>query len=393
MERGDVDKKEIGKNKPKLVIASDTYLPRWDGISRFLYELIPLLKKRFEITIIAPRFSGKRPDIEGVNEVLMPLRKIRVGDFEFSKTDKYRMKSVIREADLIWTHTIGPIGRRTIRMGRTFKKKIIAYVHSIEWELFSRAMGKPLLYNPISMLSKGFVRNIYNRCDVLMMPSRESANLFTWYKINTRSTIAPLGVDTDEFKPPESKHEAKKSLGFSPSTNVIGYCGRIAHEKDLKTLVRAYQRVRDDFEDTRLVIVGEGLEELSSRFARIKGVMLAGSQNNVVPYDQAMDMYVLPSLTETTSLSTLEAMSCEIPVIATPVGEVKYYVKNNRNGFKFSKGNSFELAKHLEKLLSDDKLRNRLGKNGRKLVEEEYSWKKASEGIVDCLIGMVDKSR
>ena len=385
-----IEKKKMWKNKPNLVIATDAYLPRWDGIARFLYDFIILAKNKFNITVIAPKFRGKKPYVEGIEEILMPLNNFSVGDYDFPKVRTKEIKDAITNADLVWTHTIGPIGRTTINISKRLKKRTIAYIHSIEWELFSRALGKPLIYNPLSAISRSFVKKSYSKCDMLMMPSHTALNLFRWYGVKNKAEIFPLGINTKKFIPPENKIEAKKRLGFSPNSIMIGYCGRLAHEKDLKTLVRAFLRQRDIHENIKLVLVGGGLEELRLKFSKINGVVLTGSRNNVVPFYQAMDIYVLPSLTETTSLSTLEAMSCEIPVLATPVGEVANYIKNNRNGFKFSKGNSFELSQYLKLLIDDDRLRNKLGKNARKTVLEKYSWDIASKKILDSLLIQAD---
>lgn len=382
----------MNKKKLNVVVVSDAYLPRWDGIARFLYDMLHVIKNKFNITVIAPKFHGKRPHIDGITEILMPLTNISIGDYEFPLVQRKKLKKAISDADIVWTHTIGPIGKTSIKYAKRMKKHIVAYVHSIEWELFSRALGKPMIYNPVSALSRRFVKKYYSMCDFLMMPSHTSLNLFKWYGIKTRAEVVPLGINANKFVPPENKIDAKKKLGFKPSSQIIGYCGRLAHEKDLKTLVRAYQRLRDVYEDLRLVLVGDGLEELKIKFGKIKGVVITGPKNNVVPYYQAMDIYVLPSLTETTSLSTLEAMSCKLPIIATPVGEVANYIKNNRNGFKFSKGNSYELSQHLKLLLDDDKLRNKLGMNARKTVEETFSWKAASSKIADSLFIQAHKN-
>jgi glycosyltransferase involved in cell wall biosynthesis len=368
----------------KIVIASDSYLPRWDGIARFLYDMSFLLCKKHEVTIIAPKFEGRRPKT-GVKEILMPLSSFTVGDYTFPKIDKKAMKAAIKEADIVWTHTIGPIGKAAIMIAKQCKKKVAAYIHSVEWELFSRALGKPLIYNPVAAMTRSMVRKIYAKCDLLLLPSDETKNLFMWYKIGKRKVVTKLGINVRKFKPARSKVEAKKRLNISPSSIVVGYVGRLAHEKDLKTLVRAYQRLRDVYSDIKLILVGTGLDELKQRFSTIKGVILPGQKNIIVPYYQAMDVYVLPSLTETTSLSTLEAMACGVPVVTTPVGEASQYVKNSKNGYKFSKGNSFELSRYLKVLIEDENMRTRFGVHGRKTVKEHYSWEKAAKHIISVL--------
>ena len=116
-----------------------------------------------------------------------------------------------------------------------------------------------------------------------------------------------------------------------------------------------------------------------------KDIIVVGYADNIVPYLQAMDIYVMPSLTETSSLSTMEAMSCGIAVVSTPVGYIKGYIKNSYNGFFFNKQNPYELSKKLILLLNDKKLRAKIGENARKTIIKFYNWNKTTEGIEQAL--------
>src|SRR3989338_6191704 len=94
-----------------------------------------------------------------------------------------------------------------------------------------------------------------------------------------------------------------------------------------------------------------------------------------------MDIYVLPSLTETTSLSTMEAMSCGIAVISTKVGYVQHYIEDRHNGLFFPVRNSYVLKLKIEQLLAEDDTRKRLGDNARKTIIKSFSWNKTVEDI------------
>ncbi|MBU1111248.1 MAG: glycosyltransferase family 4 protein, partial [Nanoarchaeota archaeon] len=106
-------------------------------------------------------------------------------------------------------------------------------------------------------------------------------------------------------------------------------------------------------------------------------------------YLQAMDIFVMPSLTETTSLATLEAMSSGLPVVATKVGFIKNYLVKDHNGEFFARRNSGMLSLKLERLLNDDELRKKLGANARKTVAYSLSWErsinKITKILTDCL--------
>ena len=187
------------------------------------------------------------------------------------------------------------------------------------------------------------------------------------------------------FVPPSSKVQAKEELGINPSHTVIGYHGRLAREKDLYTLYRAFQRLLYSHKEVTLLIVGDGIEEQKRLFKDKPQIIYAGQQNDVVPYLQAMDIFVLPSLTETTSLSTLEAMSVGLACVVTKVGYVQKYIREKKNGLFFPKRNSLVLSLKLEWLLKDPFLRRRLGDEARKTVVEKFSWKTTVRRVKEVL--------
>ena len=98
-----------------------------------------------------------------------------------------------------------------------------------------------------------------------------------------------------------------------------------------------------------------------------------------------MDIYALTSLTETTSLSTLEAMSAGLAVVATPVGFVKDYIHEGKTGLFFEKKNSQDLFTKLEFLLLHPRERNSLGMYARQSIITQFSWEQTGERIAQML--------
>ena len=89
----------------------------------------------------------------------------------------------------------------------------------------------------------------------------------------------------------------------------------------------------------------------------------------------------MPSLTETTCLSVLEAMACQLAVVSTEVGFIKSYIRNGYNGLFFEKQNQYHLAKDIQRLITDLEFRKTIGVNARKTVMEQFSWDKTAYGI------------
>src|SRR3989344_9607956 len=97
--------------KKKLLIASDSFLPRWDGVSRFLAEVVPRLSRDYEITLAVPDFKPRgKVLIKNVNIVRIPVYNFMIGDYFPPKFKRRTMKKLVKQADIVFTQTIGPIG-------------------------------------------------------------------------------------------------------------------------------------------------------------------------------------------------------------------------------------------------------------------------------------------
>ena len=367
----------------KLLITTDSFLPRWDGIARVLSEIIPRLSKKYEITVVAPKFQGTSPKYKGVKIVRMQLSGRQFGDYPPAKINYKKVEEIVKENDLVFNQTIGPIGFSAISAAKKHRKPCVSFIHSIEWELFSKAVKR--FRGAVHKISRVFARFCYNRCSLLLIPSEDVERVLKENAIRTKTQVVYLGTDIAKFIPPMDKKSAKRKLNISPKRIVIGFCGRIGREKDVPTLYNAFVKLSNFYTNLTLLIVGSGLKETEEALMKQKNIILAGSKDNVIPYLQAMDIYVLPSLTETTSISTLEAMSCGIPVVVTPVGFIRKYIKEGKNGIFFPKRNSGILARKLNDLIKSESLRQKLGSNARKTVVKQFNWDRTVKGIESAL--------
>ena len=203
------------KEKKRLVIGTDCFYPRKDGIARFLAEIIPFLKEHFEVTILAPEYPGKIDPqlIAGIELIRFPLSGIRFGDFSPARPGYSKIKNAIMRADIVWTQTLGPIGAMTIHIAKSKKKPIACYIHSIENELITRSIAlRGLSSRIIDHLSRGAIRRFYNKADVLMVPFEQAASILSSYGVKTHKEIVHLAVNADSFKPSKSKSLSKARL-------------------------------------------------------------------------------------------------------------------------------------------------------------------------------------
>ncbi|HEY3042135.1 MAG TPA: N-acetyl-alpha-D-glucosaminyl L-malate synthase BshA [Pyrinomonadaceae bacterium] len=129
--------------------------------------------------------------------------------------------------------------------------------------------------------------------------------------------------------------------------------------------------------DTRLVMVGDGSERTNVEHrARCLGVydkcVFVGKQPNIVDYLSAADVLLLPSEQESFGLAALEAMACEVPVIASRVGGIPEVVTDGETGFLSAVGDVEKMAEDAARLLSNAELRREMGKRARESAVTRY---------------------
>ena len=172
---------------------------------------------------------------------------------------------------------------------------------------------------------------------------------------------------------------------------MIGAVCALRPEKDLETLLSAFERVRHLCSGLKLVVVGSGvmLERLQSqaRALGIEGVcQFVPATANVADWLRAIDIFVLPSRSEALSNSLMEAMACGCCPVASNVGGSPELVRNGETGFLFKPGDVAELSALLTWLILDPSLRRRLAAAAQKFIRGNRSSTARMEEIYTQLI-------
>src|SRR5438067_3246871 len=147
-------------------------------------------------------------------------------------------------------------------------------------------------------------------------------------------------VDTAEFPAPECSGARPRPPELSGASIVVGCVCALRPEKDLPTLMRAVRALRGDFPGLRLVIVGSGPAEAEMKSVCCElGIeditVLVPQTSRPQPWLAAIDVFVLPSITEAVSNALLEAMSSECAVVASRVGGNPEIIDSGENGLLF----------------------------------------------------------
>lgn len=180
-------------------------------------------------------------------------------------------------------------------------------------------------------------------------------------------------VDPERFSPNPS---APCHLG-SDGERILMHISNFRPVKRVTDVVRVFHRVVQEMDGVRLVMVGEGPERMSAvgvakQLNVLDKITFIGSLDNVEDLLPCAHVLLQPSEHESFGLVSLEAMSCEVPVVATRSGGITEVVEHGVCGFLCDVGNIEEMAGNVLRLLKDESLRQAMGRNGRRRAIEKF---------------------
>jgi len=199
--------------------------------------------------------------------------------------------------------------------------------------------------------------------------------------------VCPNTIDLDEFRPGD--HSSPRAL--ASDSLVIGTVCALRPEKDLETLLSAFERVRHLCSGLKLVVVGSGVmvEPLQAQAKALglgEACLFVPATAKVADWLRAIDIFVLPSRSEALSNSLMEAMACGCCPVASNVGGSPELVRNGETGFLFQPGDVAGLRALLTWLILDESLRRRLATAAQEFIRGNRASTARMEEIYTQLI-------
>ena len=159
-------------------------------------------------------------------------------------------------------------------------------------------------------------------------------------------------------------------------TKLVVHVSNFRPVKRIDSVVGIFDRIRQQVA-ARLLLVGDGPELASAyRMARERGighlVHGVGAQEEVVPLLSIADLFLLPSAQESFGLAALEAMACEVPVVASRVGGLPEVIEHGESGFLHPPDALDDMAASAVLLLKDETLHQRVAAEAWRRVREEF---------------------
>jgi len=246
---------------------------------------------------------------------------------------------------------------------------------------------KSLFFRLMSLFYRGMDKEGTVKALKILTLSRQTANWI--HEIYDRdSEITYEGVDADFFRKQDTA-SIREEYGFSP---LIFHSTDFSAIKGSWELLREFRDVCREIKNCKLLIsnIIDDKSELKRMKRFIREENIAGNveflgfiqRSKLKLYYSAADIVVQPSMYQSMSLSLKEAMACEAAVIAGPHSEEVIDGKTGRIADTRQRG---RLAKIIAELLTNENLRNRLGRNAREEVLSRFTWEAVTEKIAKTM--------
>lgn len=355
----------------RVGIFTESYEPIVNGVSVCVTTLRDELEKRgHEVFVFAPRFEGH---VDGRDNVFRFPSKhtVFMRDYPFPVpfAPELRRRFESLKLDIVHTQTPFLLGMVGAKWARGCGVPLVSTNHTLYTEYVHYVPVRPKAITRSALIH--LMRRYYSGCDAVVVPSGPVEKMLRSYGVKTRVQVIKTGVVPTPEPDRARRTEVRERFGVAGGASLLLYVGRVAREKNLTMLLRAFRKVLENYPETRLAVVGGGpaLAE-TEQFARELGVsgsvefvgMLPRAQ--IDPIYGAADIFVFPSTTETQGIAICEALSAGLPSVAVNAGGIPENVQPGVDGF-LTEDDPDQFAERIAFLVSSPEQRAEMGRRAR----------------------------
>jgi glycosyltransferase involved in cell wall biosynthesis len=278
-----------------------------------------------------------------------------VRGYEFPFYDGFRVgipaiPGVAKEADLIHAHTPFLLGLTGRYLAKRIDVPVVASYHTPTAE-YADYLTSGRLAAGLERVALAYETWYLNRVDVVVVPSRPTADHLREVGIKAPIQVVQNGVDIEFFHPVETG-DFRRRHGL-PDGQLVGYTGRHGFEKNLDAILDAVDGI-----EATVVFGGDGpaRESLESRASQIDAdVRFLGflDRDELPAFYTSLSAFAFPSPVETQGLVALEANACGTPVVGVNSGALSDTIRDGETGYHFPVGDTEAFRDGLERVLLD----------------------------------------
>ena len=372
----------------RIGLFTDTYTPEVNGVVTVLTMMTRELRREgHEVYVFCP----SHPSGDSVDAGVYRFPSLR---FPFYKGIRLAIPydhtaiELISTLDIIHSHDPGPLGLLATWASATYH---IPHVHTYHTLYTYHRCYLPKPIRPTRRMVAAGSRLLCNRCDVTIAPSTQMEHELRTYGVTSPIYALPYGVDEEEFAH-EVTWDIKTVVGF-PTEDLLLYVGRLGKEKNLRFLLRSFERLLRMHPTAGLIIVGDGPERQPlERYAASLGIAPHVVFTGFLQRTQLIDLYkqalfVFASKSETQGLVLMEALMAGAAVVAVGVMGPVDMIVSGETGILVEEDEG-EFAEACHQLLLDRERRRTLG-----LAAQRYARSHNSRVSTIDLLGVYAAAR
>jgi glycosyltransferase involved in cell wall biosynthesis len=357
-----------------VAMVTETYPPEVNGVARTVGLMAEGLQRRGHfVQLVRPRQNGhdiaaagpRFEEILGRGIPIPRYTQLKMGlpaKGELARLWKERRPNVVHIA------TEGPLGWSALAAARKLGIPVATDFHT-NFHAYSRHYGFAWLASPVM----AYLKRFHNRAGCTMVPTAELADELGAAGYRGLRVVG-RGVNPEVFSPGQRSRELRAQWGADDSTPVALCVSRFAPEKNFPLVIEAFEAMRRERPDIKLVLVGDG--PLGGELRRRNvGYVIAGRLVNgkLSAHYASGDIFLFPSTTETFGNVTLEAMASGLAIVAYRYAAARQHLEDGRSALLAPFGDAAAFIGAACRMVRDIRFARSLGAEAR-VAAESLTW-------------------
>ncbi len=332
--------------KLRIAVVAESFLPQINGVTNSVLRILDFFQKNgHEALIIAPESNGGPTEYAGFEILRVPALNVK-GLIPIGLPQQFAKARVLDfNPDIIHLASPAILGNYMTRFAKKSEIPTLS-VYQTDLAGFANHYGFQIANTTLNR----FVGRVHSNSDRTLAPSTSACNYLNELGVK-EVELWRRGVDSERFSPEKRDEELRKELlGNRQDRTLIGYIGRLAHEKRLEDLISL-----DEQDDVQLVIVGDG--PTRARLERkLPNAIFTGFKNgeDLSRMYASLDIFIHTGQDETFCQSIQEALASGVPVIAPNSGGPIDLVEDGKTGYLINTGNPKEIKRAVKLIQQSD---------------------------------------
>ncbi|CAG0952233.1 phosphatidylinositol alpha 1,6-mannosyltransferase [Methylophilaceae bacterium] len=357
-----------------LVLVTETWPPEINGVAMTLNRLIQgMLARNWRVSVVRPRqrddnAPDNRQQIQHILVPGVPIPGYAGLRFGLPMFEKLREAWKRQRPDVVHIATEGPLGWAALKAARMLGIPVTSSFHT-NFHRYCKYYKAGWLRGLITR----HLREFHNQTALTMAPNvllRQTLQDEDYRNV----VVLGRGIDTGLFSPRRRSRNLRETWGLGEDGLAVIYVGRMAAEKSLGVVVKAFNAIRMQNPDAKMVWVGDG-PELRKLRKRHPDHVFCGAQigGALADHYASADMFLFPSMTETFGNVVTEAMASGLAVVAYDYAAAEMFVRPDENGLLVTYGDQKQFVERAAALAGDRERLRQLGHGASKAVDG-HSW-------------------